>query len=174
MAESKDNYVIKGLSGNVGKLLTFRQRAGKTVISKFPRPSSIPPTDKLRSNRANFATCIAYAKAAIKDPAVKAKYQAAAVGGQTAFNVATSDALNRLSLTEIEQAIKNFKKTTVTISIQQATGELLEQGTASLKPGTTDWLYKRTKANPMPAGSRVTVTATDLPETGAPISIVLT
>ena len=174
MAVSKDNYVMKGLRGTVGNLLTFRQRAGETVVSKFLRPSTIPPTQKLRSTRANFAACIAYAKAAMKDPAVKAKYQAAAVGGQTAFNVATSDALNRLTQAEIEQAIKSFKKTIVTVSIQEATGELLEQGTASLKPGTTNWLYKRTKANPMPAGSRVTVTATDLPETGAPISIVLT
>ena len=94
MAISKDNYVIMGLSGTVGQLLTFRQRGRKTIVQKFRRATNIPPTKKLQSVRMNFASCIAYAKAAINDPAIKALYQASAKDGQTAFNVATSDALN--------------------------------------------------------------------------------
>jgi hypothetical protein len=186
MAESKDNYVTKGLVGTIGKTLTYRQRAGKTFVSKFPRPTTIPPTQKLRSVRANFADCIAYAKAAINDPILKAKYQAEAVGGQTAFNVATSDALNRPELINIKKNIHqespaagiiapskdDLKEATIAVSIHRSTGELLEQGNASVQPGTNDWIFR--PANAIPAGSMISLVTWDLPKNGLSLSIVLT
>ena len=155
MAISEDNYVIKGMSGTVGQLFTFRQRMGKTVIQKFRRTPTIRPTEKLQSVRMNFASCIAYAKKAIKNSELKAAYQAAAKDGQTAFNVATSDALNppeiKTILTDnyhgspgdtiIIQATDNFKVDQVVVSIHLATGDLFEQGNASLQHDTADWLY---------------------------------
>ena len=95
----------------------------------------------------NFASCIAYAKKAIKNSELKAAYQAAAKDGQTAFNVATSDALNPPEITTILtdnyqgstgdniviQATDDFKVEAVLVSIHLATGELLEQGNASLQ-----------------------------------------
>ena len=185
MAESTDNYVTKGLKGTIGKKNTYRQRGGKTFVSDYPRPTSVPPTQKLRSVRANFADCIAYAKAAINDPILKAKYQAEAKGGQTAFNVATSDALNHPELiniiksshqespeTEIiTSSTDDIKEATITVSIHQATGELLEQGNASVQPGTNDWIYR--PANPIPAGSRISLASRDLPKNGLSLSIIL-
>ncbi len=187
MAISKDNIVIMGLSGTIGQMLTFRQRRGKTIVQKFRKPTVIPPTEKLQSVRVNFASCIAYAKTAIKNPVFKAAYQAAVKDGQTAFNVATSDALNPPILTNINTvgyhgipgddinvgATDDFKVTAVTVSIHLATGELLEQGNASLQPDTIDWFYKTTKKNPILTGSRITVTAMDLPGNSTSLSIIM-
>ena len=36
MAKQTNNVVTHGLSGKVGDLLVFRQRAGKTVVGKAP------------------------------------------------------------------------------------------------------------------------------------------
>jgi hypothetical protein len=187
MAISDDNYVIKGLSGTVGQLLTFRRRGAKTIVQKYRRRTTIPPTQKLQSVRMNFASCIAYAKKAIKNPVVKAAYQAAAKDGQTAFNVATSDALNPPELTKINfddyhgmqgdeirvGATDDFSVETVTISIHLATGELIEEGMAHVPPDTTDWIYIATKENPVPTGSRITVSARDLPGNSSSLSIVI-
>ena len=53
------------------------------------------PTEKLWGVRSRFAVATAYANSVIKDPALKAQYQAAAIGGKRAFNLAMADFLNR-------------------------------------------------------------------------------
>lgn len=179
MATVKDNYVIKGIAGSIGELLVFRQRGGKTCISKFPRASSVPPTAKLKSVRASFASCIAYAKTVVKDPVKKALYQAAVVGGQTAFNKATSDALNPPKINNIRidqnasiivEAVDDFMVAGVVISIYDLAGNLIEEGKAEIMENGTDWQYS-IQNNPMAAGSRITAEAFDLPGSRASLSI---
>jgi hypothetical protein len=171
MATVKDNYVVQGTAGAVGELLVFRQRGGKTFISKFPRPSSVPPTDKLKSVRAGFASCIAYAKKVVKDPVKKALYQSKVVGGQTAFNKATSDALNPPKINNIRidqntliivEAVDDFMVAGVTISIHDLSGNLIEEGNAELIENGSDWHYTIQKI-PLTTGSKVTAEAVDLP-----------
>ncbi len=171
MSTVKDNYVVKGTAGAVGDLLVFRQRGGKTFISKFPRPSSVPPTEKLKSVRAAFATCIAYAKKAVKDPVKKALYQSKVVGGQTAFNKATSDALNPPQINNIRidqnafiivEAVDDFMVAGVTISIHDISGNLIEEGKAELMENGFDWHYTVQRI-PMTVGSRIVAEAVDLP-----------
>lgn len=187
MAVSEDNILVTGFRGTIGNLLTFRQRAGKTVISKYIRPTTIPPTERLKSVRKNFASCIAYAKKAIQDPRIKALYQAAAKGGQTAFNVATSDALNPPELTNIlvddyqgnpgDQIVvlanDDFKVASVLVFIYSATGELLEQGSAMLSADLTKWIYLATTRNPTLPGSTISAVASDLPGNDASLSVIL-
>ena len=88
----KDNYVTSGASGNVGTLWSFRQRAGKTVLAKQRGASSKPPNEKGLALQARFKTSLTYARNAMKDPAIKAAYAAAAPRGVSAFNVALGDA----------------------------------------------------------------------------------
>jgi hypothetical protein len=187
MAISEDNIVVAGFTGTVGHLLTFKNRAGKTVVAKYLLPTTIPPTERLKSVRKNFASCIAYAKTAIKNPAIKALYQAAAKGGQTAFNVATSDALNPPKLNNIFidnyhgnpgesitiLATDDFKVASVLLSIHLPNGELLEQGEASLPADSAEWIYMSAQPNPAPAGSTITAVATDLPGNTASLDITL-
>ena len=40
MAESKDNIVMKNMSGAIGKQLVFRRVNGKTIACKYPEPQS--------------------------------------------------------------------------------------------------------------------------------------
>jgi hypothetical protein len=187
MAISEDNIVVAGFTGTVGHLLTFKKRAGKTVIAKYLMRSTVPPTQRLQSVRKNFASCIAYAKKAIKNPEIKSLYQAAAKGGQTAFNVATSDALNPPTLNNILLdnyhgnpgesitilATDDFKVVSVSISIHLPTGELLEQGEAILPADSAEWIYMTSKSNPTPAGSTITAVATDLPGNTVSLNITL-
>ena len=179
MATVKDNYVVNGTAGAVGELLFFRQRGGKTFISKFPRPSSVPPTPKLKSVRASFASCIAYAKKVVKDPVKKALYQKAVVGGQTAFNKATSDALNPPKINNIRidqnafiivEAEDDFMVVKVTISIHDLSGNLIEEGEAEIMENGTDWNYTIQQI-PLTAGSRIIAKAFDMPGNGALLTI---
>jgi len=177
MAESKENILTKGFSGTVARLLTFRQKAGKTVVAKLRRPSSVPPTDKMVAVRDKFQSSIAYAKGAIKDPAVKALYQAVAKPGESAFNVAVADAFKAPKVESIKtdnyhgaagdtitvKATDDFKVTGVTVSILNAAGDLIEEGNAVMQINETDWLYTTTQANAAVAGSKITAAATDMP-----------
>lgn len=187
MAIIIDNIIIKGFSGTIGRLLTFKRRKGKTVVSKFLRPSRIPPTEKLVSVRSNFAACIAYAKSAIKGPAIKALYQAAVRGGQTAFNRATSDALNPPEVLNIQinrdseakgngiliEAVDDFKVVSVTVNIQNGEGKLLKQGNAIQQENGSEWMYMTSILDELQPGSLITAIAMDLPGNTSSLCIPL-
>src|SRR5215831_2366790 len=91
MARSKNNVVTHGLSGTVGNLLVFAQRAGKTVVRNFPRASDIGPTPNQEAIRAKFKKAVKYAKTALADPALKKMYADKAGPGQFATNMAVAD-----------------------------------------------------------------------------------
>ena len=61
---------------------------------KRTKMAIVKDNDKMVAARTKFSIATAYAKNAVKDPEIKALYQAAAKGGQRAFNVAIVDALN--------------------------------------------------------------------------------
>ncbi|RPE12373.1 hypothetical protein EGT74_02125 [Chitinophaga lutea] len=92
MATSITNVLLAGVSGKVGGMFVVRQRNGKTVICKLPKPYEKPPTSGQLANRDRFKKANAYAKAAILDPVQKKYYQSKAKKGQSAFNVAFRDA----------------------------------------------------------------------------------
>jgi len=94
MAQNEENLLLRGTSGTIAKMITYRQRAGKTVISKKRGKSSVPATETQLNVQDRFKKAVAWAKGAIKDPAIKAMYRAKAALGQSAFNVATVDAYN--------------------------------------------------------------------------------
>ena len=176
MAEAKGNIITKGLSGTIGRQLTFRIKAGKTIVSKLLTPSTAPPSDKAAAIRAKFLSSSQYAKKAIKDPALKALYKAAATGGQTAFNLALADAFKAPVVSKITtdnyhgvigntllvEATDDFKVNAVVVSINSAAGDLLEKGNGVVQENG-DWLYTTTAANAALAGSKIMAIATDLP-----------
>lgn len=76
MAQSKNNPLTLGLSGKLGNMLIFSQRYGKTIVS-------VPPTYKpeksenQKAQRQKFRAAMAYAKAVLQNPEIKAIYTAA-------------------------------------------------------------------------------------------------
>ncbi|PRD54710.1 hypothetical protein [Sphingobacterium gobiense] len=93
MAKSRDNVVMQGASGKVGRNLVFRQRGDQTIIAKRPRMVAggreLTPKQQQVQNR--FLNASLYAKQAIQDPELKAAYAKKATINQTAYNVAFKD-----------------------------------------------------------------------------------
>lgn len=115
MATITDNGLLKGARGTFGKQFVFRQRNGKTVICKMPRPYEKPATDKQLANRERFSRANEFAKAAIADPVKKKYYQAMAKPGQSAYNVAFREAFHGPEITAV-----TVKGETVTIRVKDS------------------------------------------------------
>lgn len=146
-------------------------------IGKHRGPSSKPPTAAQLEVRGRFNQGVAYAKAVMKDPALKALYAAAAKGDQSAYNVAVKDAYKAPEITKIStdlytgqpgstvtvRAIDDFKVASVRVQIYTAIGDLVEQGEAVLQVNGLDWLYTATVVNDPVQGCRIRAVAKDLP-----------
>ncbi|SEW04559.1 hypothetical protein SAMN05428988_1543 [Chitinophaga sp. YR573] len=177
MAKTKNNIFMTGLSGTVGKQMTLTQKKGDTIVGKKRGPSSIPATDPQLDIQDRFKIASKYAKAAILDPVTKAAYTAAAKNNQSAYNVALADAFKAPEIQSINttayhgqvgdiitiRAVDDFKVVTVQVSITTAAGVLVEQGNAVLTGNGMDWKYTVTSLNEATAGSKIRVTAKDLP-----------
>ena len=177
MPESKNNFIVHGLSGTFTGIGTFHIRGHKTFLRKIRAKPSVPDSKDQVAVKKRFAECIRYAKAAIKDPAIKAAYAYAAKPGRTAFNRAVTDACTPPKIGKIDtgnyhgnpgenliiEATDDFKVMAVQICIHNANGHLIEQGEAIMQINTVEWLYTVTVENESFTGSRITATATDLP-----------
>jgi hypothetical protein len=177
MAQSKENVLIKGLSGTIGDLLTFRQLFGKTIVGKRAGPSTVPPTAKATAVRMKFKRCSAYARAAARDPVTGPQYKASAGEGITAYNLALADAYHapeviaidakhyhgRLSDTITVHAKDDFKVVSVLVSIYDVEGSLVEQEYALQQGNMLDWLYTSIRENTVLTGSKIKAIARDLP-----------
>lgn len=171
-----DNDIVMGSSGKIGKMLVFRQVAGKTIIAK--RGIRTAPYSGVQEEAQElFREGVFYAKAVSDDPVRKQWYEAVAKPGQTAYNLALADfckapVIKKVTLAEyigqigdpiLIRAIDNFRVETVSVNILDANGESVETGQATLQENGLDWLYTATVDNPILPGTIISVTATDLP-----------
>jgi hypothetical protein len=187
MPQSKNNFIVHGLSGTFEGIGTFYTRAGKTFLRKNSAERSVPDSAKQSANKQRFAEYTKYAKAAIKDPVIKAVYAKVTKPGQSAFNRAITDArkppkigklktddyLGRPGDTIMVEASDDFKVAAVKVCIYDASGGLIEQGDAIVQINELDWLYVTTVANESFAGSTITATATNLPGNKTTFAITL-
>ena len=74
MAESKDNIIMKNMSGAIGKLIVFRRVNGKTIACKYPNRSQVFYTKEQIQYRELFSKASAFASSIIKDPVKRASY----------------------------------------------------------------------------------------------------
>lgn len=178
MARSKFNVITHGLSGLIGDLLVFRQKAGKTIVANRPRPTSKPVKEISLEFRAKFKRASAYAASIMSDDVLKAEYQQQAKIGQTGFNVAFTDYQKApefyedVDLTSYTGAIgdlltvsviDDFRVKTVHVAIKASDGSPLEEGNAVQSENELDWIYTVTAVNAEVPGSRIIFTASDLP-----------
>ena len=186
MAKVKNNALVKGFSGTIGGELTFRQIGGETFVSKYQKAPTVLATEKKAAVQTKFGLATAYARKAVKDPAIKSLYQAFVKGGQRAFNIAMIDALNPPVVQSIAaenysglvgdsiliRAIDDFKVASVVVSIYNQKGDLVEKGNAvALENGENDWQYIATKSNKEFHGSVIDAVAIDLPGNSASLNI---
>jgi hypothetical protein len=176
MARVNYNVVMHSVSGKIGDLLIFRQRGGKTFISKIPVRSTAFTAEQVAINE-KFKAAIQYARTALKDPAIKRFYKEKAEPGQTAHNLAVADFFGKPEVQYIDAslytgmpgnvisiaAIDDCKVKTVRVAIINASGATVEQGNAFEDSNTGLWIYAATQTNSELPGTRIVVTAADLP-----------
>lgn len=176
MAESKNNYVMYGMSGKLGKLLIFRQRAGKTFAMGVPNRSNSFTETQLEV-QSKFKEAASWARGALLNPDTRKFYRSIATGGQSAFNMAIADWFTDPEVKEIDTTgytgapgsiirvlvTDIIKVNSVQVAITTAGGALVEEGSAVFDADSQQWLYAAIANNAAPIGSMVTATATDKP-----------
>jgi len=185
MATSNNNVITYGLSGKVGDLIVFKQQNGKTIVGKMPIKSSKPPTVAQVNVNERFKFASKYAKQAIKDPVLKAKYASFAKTGQSVFNVAFADFFTPPVLTDAlgvyngevgcvltVKAIDNYEVKTCKLAVYLANETLLEEGEAVLQTDGVTWKYNCTTSNTEFATCTLKWSTTDLANNNTLLEII--
>jgi len=176
MAESKNNYVMYGMSGKLGKLLVFRQRGGKTFAMGIPNRSSSFSESQLEI-QSKFKEASSWARSALLNPDNRKFYRSIATGGQSAFNMAIADwftdpEVKEIDITGYTRGSGSLIRVLVTdigkvnslrVAILSADGAQLEAGNAVFDADSQQWLYTAIQNNTDPIGYAIMATATDKP-----------
>ncbi len=178
MARSRNNVVTHGLSGLIGDMLVFRQKANKTYVANKPRPSSKAPTTVQMEIRERFKRATRYAKTALNDLVLKAQYLLSAKPGQSAHNIAFVDYQKSPEFYEdmdlstytgavgdtiMVSVIDDFRVKTVHVEIKAPGGAVLEEGFAVQNENELDWIYTTTADNSELLGTQIIFRAKDYP-----------
>jgi hypothetical protein len=187
MAKS-GSVLLKGASGSIGKEVTItRKKSGRIQLGKHCGGGKVPASEKQLQARQKFKIGTMYAKAAMKDPVVKAQYQAMAKHDQTAYNLALRDAYKAPEITWVRtgdytggigsrivvRALDDFRVAGVRVRIMNAAGVVVEEGEAVLEANGLDWVYTTVVENGDVKGSVVRVVARDLPANETVEEVVL-
>lgn len=81
------------MTGTFGKQLVFRNRGGKTFVSKYPDMSKVVPSEAQLEYKSLFREAVHYAQSIIRDPKKKAAYKVKK--GATVYNTAIKDYMRR-------------------------------------------------------------------------------
>jgi hypothetical protein len=179
MARINDNLLVRGARGRMGKQFMYKRHGEDTFITRMPAINKdLQPTDRQMEIRDLFAEAALYAQGAISDPELKKEYRKKAKPGRTAYNIAFRDFLKAPVVKSIEtdsytgvpaspiviRAKDDFRVAEVKVRILTAAGVLVEEGNAVLNPiKRNKWIYTATQNNAALAGTKIQVTALDLP-----------
>jgi hypothetical protein len=177
MAKIKGNYVMHNVRGMFGKQVVFKRRLGTPYVAAPPNVDRkrVPKEDE-GHNRNRFGEAVELAKEAVKNPDLKKEYAALAKKGQSAYNVAVSDArlppkINSL-LTHgytgqigsciLVHATDNVKVKRVHLAVYDDTMTLIEQGEAADNGEGIYWIYTATVLFERTAGCKIEASAYDI------------
>jgi hypothetical protein len=92
MAKITLNPIVQSAHGKMGNIVFRRSHTGEMCITKLPDMSNVQWSDAQQVHRQRFKQAVAYAKAAMAEPKVRAKYEKTAVkAGKRPFDLAVSD-----------------------------------------------------------------------------------
>jgi hypothetical protein len=174
MGQLKNNPMMSTASGMVGDTIVFRQVRGKLVFANRPTKGRTL-NEKQKATVQRFKNAAQYAKTALANADLKAKYTAGISGSRfTARLVAVSDYLNAPEVTLIDTtsykgaignpivvtATDDFMVTKVSVNILVA-GAVIESGDAVQDAVASQlWKYVATAAA-TPGSTTIHVTAYD-------------
>ncbi len=164
MAKVRNNLILHGVSGMIGKQLVIRKRGGTYVLYAAPaRAKGQEPTPKQKQHQAHFRQAVLYAKAAKGTP----EYEPVAKArGVSTFNVATADFLHPPEILDIDisgytgaageaiiiTAVDDVKVTKVGVLIADDNNTLVEKGQAVISPQDPHvWIYTTSAGAPAPS-----------------------
>ena len=173
MAKQTNNVVTHGLSGKIGDLLVFSQRAGKTVVGKVPRKSN-KVSELQMEQRKKFQMAVFYGKSPENQEVYKEK---AVKKGRTPFHVAVADFLKAPDIENVDisgytgqpgdtvriRVTDDFAVKSVTVRITNSDGTLVEEGNATPDAVGYLWTYIATSTNDNLEGDKIEITVSDLP-----------
>jgi hypothetical protein len=100
MARAKLNSMFQSINGSVDGVV-FRWLHGGQVVGKMPDMSKVKWSKAQKAHRQRFKQAVAYARSAMAEPTVRARYeQAAAKQGRRPFDLAVSDYFKGRNLLE--------------------------------------------------------------------------
>ena len=179
MAQSTDNVVTYGLRGMIGKLLVFKRRGDKMIVSNRPvfKTTRVYTPEQLQIQQ-RFKEASIYASAAIKDEVLKLGYTALATGNQSGFNRAFIDYQTPPTFIGnpdvsaytgsvgdkiLVKVTDDFKVDEVKVELKSATNVIIESGQAVMQPNGIDWEYTVQVLNNDITGTKITFSAYDVP-----------
>jgi hypothetical protein len=178
MARIDGNDLTLRLKGKFGKQFVFRKFKNRTVALRAFEPNRTK-TEAQLEHRERFRLATLYAKRCMLIPELKAEYEmiARATDNSSAFATAIADFLKPVTIEEVLTASYNgqsgfplsimvssvFKVKTMTVTITNANGTVVESGNASIMAGSSGFSYVTTVELSAIAGVKINVTVTDRP-----------
>jgi hypothetical protein len=157
MAIVQTNYLVQGIRGKIGNGLILRTIRGKVVASSKPQKTA-PQSTLQKENRHRFRLATAYAKAMMLDPEKKSFYQhkAKKLKLPNAYTAAITDYMRKPSIEvdmnnykgeagrtiKIKTSRRGFRVSSVKVFVKDFEGNILEEGQATDKNFTEEWVYK--------------------------------
>jgi hypothetical protein len=76
MARVKENVLVSGIRGQIGKQIVIRETNGQPIATNFPKRTRKKPTEAQKHHRWKFIRAAHLAKGAISDPEKRARLEA--------------------------------------------------------------------------------------------------
>ena len=146
-------------------------------MAKAPKKKQTEWSETQEQHRLKFQEAVLYAKSANTNGTTKEAYKASAEEGETAYNVAVANFLNAPLINEIDvtnytrqpnsyiqvRAVDDFEVKEVTVTIPNADGAEIENGSAVLQEGSIWWRYTATATNESLEGDKIIIRVSDIP-----------
>jgi hypothetical protein len=177
MARIEGNDLTLGLRGKFGKQFVFRKYKSRTIATRKGETVDRRTADQLE-HRERFRLAAMYAKRALKNPELKAAYEAIAEATESnTFAAAVTDYLKSIIIIGVMAEEYDgqigfpltfnvddpYKVKTMKITLTDAGSTLIESGNASLTGQSIHYSYVTTKAIPDISGLKVKIEVTDRP-----------
>jgi hypothetical protein len=92
MAKIKLSPMLQEVRGRLGDYVFRRTHTGEVILSKVPDMSKVKWSKAQKAHRQRFKKAVAYARAAIAEPKLRAVYEKMAIKmGKRLFDMAVSD-----------------------------------------------------------------------------------
>ncbi|WP_295121229.1 hypothetical protein [uncultured Chitinophaga sp.] len=176
MKQKNFNFISTGASGLYLDQVVLKNKDGKVTMAKPPKKRTGDPHPNTLAAQQRMQRAFVYGELVLTNPLKKAIYEDAVGSRKNIYKLAVTDFLNAPQIRAVDNidytgspdgrlmvlATDDVKVASVTFELFDASGTLIESGPA-MPMERSGWWYTATKDNPSLTGTRVVISATDLP-----------